>query len=679
MRIILVCLSIFLSVSGAYASVLYTTPAIFPPPDKLIVSWSQSVKGAGEEAFREAVSEFKKEEYGIALDKFESLLISHPNSEVSSIAALYLGSIYHWMAVKGGKKDARMLMSALKSFQNAIRTYPAKEKSEAPLMLLEIGNIYLDLNLMAEAKGSFNRVIQEFPSKEYAAKGQYMLALSNMKEGNYNDALSELNVLDVKYGGVMEKERIFAAGEILFALHEFGESKKYYDDGLRRWPAYVKGNPRVLFNYSECQFQNGELLRAREGFLTLYNLYTRDEHAGLALKRAGETFSLARNSSIAEMIFLDVITYFPKSNDAYASMLALGDLKLLSKSVDKFYQDTLKYYKDVETLSGNEGLVASARHKTAGVLEDQGKYLQALGMYIELLGQSDKSLNNEILVSLNNIIDKIGTHIEERLSRNDRIGALKLYQTYYRNNLRYVKNEELLMKIAVMQEDNNLHREASHIYEKIIEYNGSRKEQALFRLGRLYVLTGDDRKAVDMLGRYITEYPKGVNVTEARALAGEGHHNLKEYEKASSHFYAVMRDAPYRYPYVYIRLADILQNTGQYHESSDVLRDMLRGVQKNQDYDLFAQGYVSLGNAYYGMHMYQDAIDAYRTGLTKGDLKEGAETVEYMIGDCLFRLGRTDEAKKVFSRLSSGTNSLVKQVSEERLKDIDSVAQDMTM
>ena len=53
MRIILVRLfiiigiiiGILISVSGSYASVLYTTPAMFPPPDKIIAPWSQNAKG----------------------------------------------------------------------------------------------------------------------------------------------------------------------------------------------------------------------------------------------------------------------------------------------------------------------------------------------------------------------------------------------------------------------------------------------------------------------------------------------------------------------------------------------------------------------------------------------------------------------------------------------------------
>ena len=407
MRIILVCLFIAINVSGSYASVLYTTPAVFPPSDKINVTWKENVAGAGEKEFRGALSEFKKGNYTIALNQFEQLITNHPDSEAASIASLFVGSIYHWLAIKDDKKDERMLMSGLRSFQYGIRTYSLKDKEKIPEIFLEIGNIYLDLNLIAEAKGYFNRVIQEFPASDSAVKGQYLLAMANMKKGAYNDALSDLNLLMFKYKTEMERERVFLTGEILFSLNEFGDSKKYFVEGLRKWPAYVKGNPKILHDYSECQFQNGEIVKAREGFLTLYNLYPAGRYAGFALKRAGETFALARNIPVAERILLDVINYFPESNDAFASMLALGDLKFqsdsaansvadsTSKTADRFNMDSLKYYHDVETLSGNDALIDMARFKTGRVLETQGKYQKAFIVYNELIGHPDKSLSNE--------------------------------------------------------------------------------------------------------------------------------------------------------------------------------------------------------------------------------------------------------------------------------------------
>ncbi len=690
MRIIIVLLFIVMNVSVSYASVLYKTPAVFSlPPGMKIIKWAERVNGSGEKEFQAAIREYKNGNYNIALDLFEQLITDHQNSDVSSISSLYAGAIYYRLAVEEDNKDEKILMNALKSYQYGLRTCPVKERGRIPEILLEMGNIYLDLNLLAEAKGNFNRIINDFPSTEFAEKGQYMLAFASMKEGNYRDALSGLDMLMFKYKGRMERERVLLTAEILFLLNEFGDSRKYFEEGLRKWPAYVKGDPEILHHYSECQFQNGEIIKAREGFLTLYNLFPEDDVAGTALRRAGETFVITRNYTVAERIFQDVITYFPNSDDAFASMLAVGDMKIQSgretRSVagnkaippDRFNQDTLKYYKDVETGSNNEVLVDTARFKTARVLEDQGRIHQAFSVYLELIGHHDKSLNNEVSEAVSEVIDRIGVQIRERLDRGDKSGVLKLYHAYYKNNLRHVRNDGLLMDIAQMTEGLHLYKDAHMIYDVIVERDGNRREQALFNAGKLYAQSGNDRRSVELLGRFISEYPKGSRTVEARALAGYGFYNLKEYEKSGNHLYAVIRDAPYRYPDVYLKLASILQNRAQYDDSISVLKDMLSGVRRQADSDAVSRGNIMTGNSYYAMLKFQEALDAYREGLKGMDQKEGTDTVEFMIGDCLLRLGRADEARKVFSRLSAGANKLVKQVSDERMKDIAFTAGDM--
>ncbi|MCC6544163.1 MAG: tetratricopeptide repeat protein [Nitrospirae bacterium] len=661
---------------------LYTTPAVFSTPDKLIVTWTESVSGAGEKEFVEALREFKKSNYKASLKQFEQLVINYPESEAASIASLYTGSIYHWFAIQDKNKDEKMLMSGIRSFQLGIRTCPLKEKGKIPEMLLELGKTYLDLHMFAEAEGSFNRVVKEYPSTDYAENGQYLLAITNINKGAYNEALSDLNLLMFKYKKGMERDRVFLTGKTLLSLNEFGDAKKYFDEGVRKWPGYVKGNPKILHDYSECQFQNGEVVKAREGFITLYNLYPADEYAGFALKRAGETFALSGKKAMAEKVFLDVINYFHDSNEAFESMLALGDIKFQvnsagnnnaispSKSAFTSYQDSLKYYKDVETLSGNDLLINMSRLKRARVMEVQGKCQEAFDVYSELIGHPDKSLSNEASVFLSTSIERIGTQIRDRLDRGDKQGVLMLYHACYKNYLPHIKDEGLLMEIALMHEGLHLNKYAHMIYDRIIEINGSRKEQALFNSGSLFGRTGEDRKSVDQLGRFISEYPKSGKVNEARAMSGYGLYNLKEYDKAGNHFYKVMRDAPYRYPDVYLKLATILLNSAQNEDSIAVLRDMLGGVRKQANSDAISQGYILLGNAYYGMQRYQEAMDAYRAGIVDTNLKEDSDSVEFMIGDCLLRLGRSGEAKKVFSGLTEGTNKLIKQASEERLKDI---------
>ncbi|MBI5755584.1 MAG: tetratricopeptide repeat protein [Nitrospirae bacterium] len=669
MNIVLACLLILFSAYSTEAALLYKVPADFSVKEE-VIKWPQGVQGSGSSEFKEALGSYKKGDYNLALSQFRLLAEKFPGSDAAATANMYAGSIYYKMAgFSDKKKDSRLLMDALQSFQKALRYYPGEKY--APVILLEIGKIYSDLNFLAEASGSFKRVIKEYSATEYAAEGQYLLALSYMEEGSYNEALSEYKILAIRYPGELEKERVFGTGEVFLSLHEFGEAKKFYDEGLRRWPAYVKGSPKLLFDYSECQFQNGEFIEAREGFLTFYNIYPKGKEAGAALNRVGDTYMLERRAGIAEKIYAYVLELFPKSRDAFVSMLALGDVKLSSNSGDKFYQDALKYYKDVEDLSGDEGLILKARYSRGRIFEAEGKYRKALNVYTELLGASEESLRKEVSYSLNNLIGKIGGEVEERLRRSDHLGVVRLYQTYYKNILEHVKDERLLMMVAEAHEKLLLYNDASIIYQMIIGRSGGKKEMALFESGRLYARMGDDRKAVEVIGSYLEDYPKGERVVDARVIIGEGLYNLKEYKKAANVFYSVMRDAPYRYPAIYIKLADIMQKTGQHEESVNILTDLLRHPQTKQEGDLLSQVYISLGNAYVGIRRYQDALDAYTAVVKNSKSEDETVLIQLIMGDCLIRLGRKDEAKEIFSMLKGSAKGIVKQFSEGRLKDME--------
>lgn len=625
---------ILVDVTHLNASILYTVP-VEPPVKKEETIWPDKVPDkvidAKNDLFSEAVSNYKQGKYSEALNKFQSITERYPGSETASISSLYLGSIYHKMAVLGGKADNRLMMDALKSFQESVRRNP--DSKYTPASLIEIGRIYLDMGLTVEATGSFKRVIKGYPSTLYAAKAQYLLALSYEKEERYREALYEYRILSMRFPENMEKERVFGMGNIFYSLHEFGEAKRLYEDGLKRWPGYVKGSPEILFNYSECQFQNGEFLRAREGFLTFYNVYPKEKKAGFALNRVGDTYMLEQKGAVAERIYENVLDLSPKSENALISKLA-----------------------------------------TAKVFEAQGKFKDALNIYDDLLDKTEDPLYREISYSFNNLIGKIGKEIEVRLSRNDYFGVIRAYQFYYKNFIDRISDEELLMKIAEAHGRLLIYNEASDIYQKIIERNNENRAEALFKSGEVYYQMGDYLRAVEMLGIYIADYPGGKEVGRARVLMGEGLYNLKEYEKATNHFYAVMRDAPYRYPSVYIKLANILLRSGQYEESASMIRDMLNHLPgENVEYlldDSLLRAYITLGDAYYGSGRYQDALDAYRTGSKNGNMRDDVDMVQFMIGDCLLRLDRKDDARRIFLKLLEDSNGIIKQASEERLKDI---------
>ncbi|HKZ71528.1 MAG TPA: tetratricopeptide repeat protein [Nitrospirota bacterium] len=651
------------------AAILYSIPVEVPVVREEI-PWPVSVQGDGAAIFEEAVGNYRSGHYEEAISQFSNLTREHPKSDAARAAILWLGSLYFKMAMQEGKRDTKLLMSALESFQENVRNSP--NPTDTPRVLMEIGKIYREMSLTEESKGSFKRVIKEYPSAEagYAPEAQYQIAMTYELEGDFREAVSAYHVLSLRYPGKMEEKGVFGTGRALVALHEFGEARKYYEEGLKRWPGYVKGHPEVLFNYSECQFQNGEFPKAREGFLTFYNLYPKNSDAGFALNRVGDTYLMERKGAVAEHLYLDVLRLFPKGEDALVSKLALGDIRFVSLSGNLFYQDSLKYYQDVESSSSGESYILAAKYRIGRVLEAEGRYRRSLTVYSELLDKAKGPLRKEVSRSFNALTGKIGKDIEDRISHNDYFGVVKEYQAAYKNFIDRIDNEELLVRIADVHRKLLLHQEASSIYQKIIDRNGPQKALALFKAGELYADTGDPVQAVETLGRYIADYPTGERAVSARALLGESLYNLKEYEKAANYFYAVMRETPYRYPSVYIRLSGILFNSGHYEDSANILRDLIRHLAADSGDGLWAAAHIALGNALHGLKRYQEALDAYEAGLNRRDLKEESETVQLMVGDCLWRLNRRDEAQKVFTDLSQKSAGAIKQFSEERLKDI---------
>jgi len=669
--LIAIGLSILSLLSGSplEASILSTTPMEVPYL-KEEAPWSGTIPEARKGLFQQAVSNYKDGFYRESLGQFRALVEEGAGGKGSEAALFYIGSIYFKMALAMGKKDSQLLMNSLRSFQDGIRRYP--ESQNVPRALIEIGKIYLEMNMIEEARGSFNRVINGYPSTGYAAEAQFYIAKSYEREGRYRDALTEYKILTLRYPQEMEREKVFGTGGVYFYLHEFGEAKKLYDAGMKRWAGYIKGDPEILFNYSECLFQNGEFSRAREGFLNLYNIYPRYEKAAFALNRVGDTYMLERKWRMAEKMYSSVLELFPHGEDALISKLALGDVKISSEPDDSSYREALKYYREVEEASRDESLVTKARYKIGRLFESQGRYKDALNIYTELLHKGNVPGGLEISQAFDNLTGKIGKEIKDRIGRRDDLGAVKTYQTYFKDILKDLVDEELLMEVAEAHGRLRLYKESSEVYTSLIERKGAKREAAMFKIGESYFLSGNYTKAVEALDRYIAEYPDGKMRIDARVLVGEGLYSLKDFEKASNHFYAVIREAPYRYPAVYIKLSNILQKSGRYEDSIRIMKDMIRHLPEKSDRGLLSLANITLGNAYYGSGRYQEALDAYRSGLGSGDMEKGSETVRFMIGDCLLRLNRLEEAREIFSSLLEGSSELIKKSAEERLKDIAS-------
>lgn len=664
---------VLLNYTILHASILYSVPVEFVDTN-VVPIWAESVQGKGREEFLQAVRFCKDRKFEEAFSIFTDIKEKYPDTTAARISVLFMGSIFFRDAASNEKKDLNVLIKVRKSLSEGLTLSMAADPKAVPPILIEIGKVYIDMEKFEEALASFKRVMNDYPESRHISDALYLIAVTYERWGRYAEAIEGYRRLLQEYPETMEKEGVFGLAGVYLKMNEYGEAKKIYDEGLRMWPSYIKGVPQVLYNYSEVQFQNGLLSEAREGFLIYYNLYPKAAKSWVALKRVADTYLLERKAIIAEKIYREAMAICPTADEKNKMKLAIGDLKFIFATEKKVLDEALEYYKDVETASANNPTAIKARYKIAKVLESQGRFNEAINIYNSLLNKVDKTSDNEMANELSSTLsaltERLGGQVQARIKKGDYTGAVMVYQKNLKQTIDRVPDDNLLMDIANANSRLYLTSEAIFLYQKVIDRKGEKLETALFRTGELYYNTGDYGKSVAAFGRYITDFPQGEYFNNATLMTGESFYNLKDYDKAANYFYAVLRDAPYQYPSAYIKLSDILFKSGKYEESANILNDMLMHAKKGKDDGYRQTAYISLGNSYFGLEKYQDALDAYRSASNYKSIKEDSDTVQFMIGDCLMRLNKKEDAKRIFSKLADGSTGLIKQISEERMKDI---------
>ncbi|MBI5192433.1 MAG: tetratricopeptide repeat protein [Nitrospirae bacterium] len=639
--------------------------------DNAVPLWAESVQGKGSEEFLQAVRFCKDRKYEDAFRIFTDITEKYPNTNSDRIAVLYIGSIFFRSAKLKEKKDMNILMKTHKSFKEGLTLAMAVAPQEVPPILIEVGKVYIEMEKFEEAMAIFQRLLNDYPASRYGSEALYLIALTYEKTGRYKEAIQGYRTVIQEYPENKEREGFFGIAGVFVEMNEYGEAKKIYDEGLRKWPSYIKGRPQVLYNYSEVQFQNGLLSEAREGFLNYFNLYPKTTKSCTALKRVADTYLLEHKAIVAEKIYREAMAIAPTTEEKTKIKLAIGDLKFMFGTDHRLLDEAVEYYKDVESASGNNPTAVKARYKIAKVLESQGKVNEAINIYSALLSKSpDANMSKELSSALSVLTERLGKQVREKMKKGDYAGAVLGYQKYLKQTVGSITDDDLLMDIAYANSRVYLTGEAVSLYQKVVDRNGDKREKALYRVGELYFNTGEYGKAVEALGRYITDFPQGEYFNSATFMTGESLYNLKEYDKAANYFYAVLRGAPYQYPTAYVKLSDILLKSGKLEEGAVILNDLLTHSGKGKDVEYKQTANISLGNAYFGLEKYQEALDAYRSASNYKAGKEDSDTVQFMIGDCLMRLNKKEDAKRIFSRLADGSTGLIKQVSEERMKDL---------
>lgn len=442
---------------------------------------------------------FKQGNYEAAIGEFQQFLSQYRNVDefvpYRTDALLRLADSYY----------------ALKRYPEAIQTYARIGGTDGnDYALYQVGQAYYNAGEGFEAITTFRRLLREFPQSDWVEEAQYNLGYLYFQNQSYQEAIAEYRKLinDFPRDPLAAKAQ-YGIGDALFNAGNMEEAVEAYRTVLERYPnspfssdaaagiqialialgdeerateiiesfagENASGNlaDELRFRQAEVKYQTGQI---DEALLDFQRFVRNSENTDLlpdAYYYLGSIFSERNRPQEAEAYLKRIVTRHPQSPRMSDATHKLGDLLLEQNRA----QEALESFRSLEALqSDTPMMVAEARYGQAKALLQLGRQAEAERLLNELADSgADPS--------------QLGPA---------RLGLARVY------------------------ESNGQTQEAIQMYRSVVAENlDASGAEALSRLGDLLVRVGQDRAALEELGRMSVLYT-GYNEWVARGYLTQG-------------------------------------------------------------------------------------------------------------------------------------------------------------
>ena len=422
---------------------------------------------------------FKQGSYESAISEFQRFLANYQGVDdfvpYRTDALLRLGDSYY----------------ALKRYPEAIRTYSRIGGEDGnDYALYQIGQAYYNAGEPFESITTFRRLISVFPQSDWVEEAQYNLGYMYFQSQDYDQAISTYQELIRNYPrDPLAAKAQYGIGDALFNGGKLEESVNAYKEVLDRYPesvfasdaaagiqialislgdearaesiieSFTENNPsstladELRFRQAEVKYQSGQI---EDALLDFQRFVRNSQNVDLlpdAYYYLGSIFTERNKPKEAEAYFRQIINRHPSNNRVPEARQLLGDL-LLEQNES---QEALQVFQALESSQPNDNRVlAKARYGQAQALLQLNRLQQAEQLLKEL---TESSFTSAQMGPIN-------------------LGLARVY------------------------ESDNRYREALALYRDVV--NSSRDEtgaEGLYRLGNLLILRGQNREAIEELGR----------------------------------------------------------------------------------------------------------------------------------------------------------------------------------
>ena len=387
---------------------------------------------------------------------------------------------------------------ALKRYPEAIQTYSRIGGEDGDdYALYQIGQAYYNAGEGFEAITTFRRLLNEFPESDWVEEAQYNLGYLHFQNQNYDEAIDAYEKLIRQYprDPLAAKaqygigDALYNAGNIEQNTQTLEEAVAAYRTVLDRYPnspfssdaaAGIQTTLILLgdeeraneivesiaendessgladelrFRQAEVKYQTGRIDEAKLDFQRFVRSFENTQLLPDAYYYLGSIFSEEGKTTEAEAYFRRIITTYPESPRNADATRELGEI-LLSENRG---QEALSMFQSLEAMQlDNTQFVAEARY-------GQAKALLLLGR----LNEAERLLND----------------LTESGASTAQIGPA-------------------LLGLARVYENDGRATDAIQLYRQVVDQNlDITGAESLYRLGELLIRQGQDRAALEELGR----------------------------------------------------------------------------------------------------------------------------------------------------------------------------------
>ena len=563
-----------------------------------------------------------------------------------------------------------------------------------PRSMFQEGICLYHLGRFKSSTEMFDEFFQRFPHHALAAEGYVWRGEALYQDGRYADAeRSYADALRLYPNNPKRVEASYGLAWTLFEQKKFSQAAKAFDRFVEQNPQndrvldatlrqadcyafmgeYDKSNALYLeigelkkdsryqeyaaFQIAMSYIQRGETERGIEQLRSFLVRFPASIYDEVAQFNIGWTYfsKILYNQSLDE--FRIVLRKYPQSQLMPRVLFNMGDAFYNLKQ----YDSARVYYQRVPREYPTSALVSDALAGLQYTYEAEGKPAEALAQIDTLMHASASGIPQEELVM------KKGDIL---FGQGDFGGAVLEYQKVLAMKPVPEVQAKTLYQLGRSFEMENNSQNSIVYYRKVVTQFPEMEftPGAAMALGIGLIKTKQYSGALDALKDFETRYISSPLIPEVRYQRGVALTGLKDTRGALDQFSLVIEKHPNDVfaDHSRMQMASIYTSTKAYKAAIDTLS----GIVTRRNDDIAANALLMIGENYYAMKKYVDALQSYKDLYTQyTDYPLYVEKAHFGAAQCYERLGNRKQARAEYEQVTnSGVDQALRKQAQEKMR-----------